>query len=205
MLKSTLAGTSAPRLVPRLARLPACQIGAVLIAASLALAACAPRAGPISNTAAPGKAANSAKQQAARTQYADIPVPKGRKINIDKTVVVGTDVWYGQLTFDTGHSAETMFDFYTRELPNYGWRRITSVRAQTSFMTYDRLNRVMTLAIKPNRLLGSEVMITVSPREQTREQTREQAEPLAPPPQAGALAPAPVTQNPLFPPPQPPR
>ncbi len=202
MPKPALAGPPAPNPPSPPARL----FGAALIAASLTLAACAPGAGPMSASAAPGSAAgkdasNTAKQQSARVQYADIPVPRGRKINIDKTVVVGTDVWYGQLTFDTNHSAEAMFDFYIRELPNYGWRKITSVRAQTSFMTYDRESRVMTLAIKANRIRGSEVMITVSPREQTRER----GNPLAPPPVAGALLPAPVIQAPLLPPPQPQR
>ncbi len=174
-----------------LAMRPAPLMVAALIIASLALAACAPGAGPLSRSASTGNntaGAANAKQQAAQVQYSDIPVPKGRKINIDKTVVVGTDVWYGQLTFDTSHSAESMFNFYTRELPNYGWRKITSARAQTSILTYDRQNRVMTMAIQPNRIRGSEVMITVSPREL--------AQPQAPAPRAAT--PAPVT---LAPPP----
>jgi hypothetical protein len=172
-----------------------------MLAAALMLAACAPGAGPISRSASPGNdnATGNTKQQAAPVEYADIPVPKGRKINVDKTVVVGTDIWYGQLTFDTSHSAESMFIFYTRELPNYGWRKITSVRAQTSFMTYERQNRVMTMAIKPNRIRGSEVMITVSPREA--------AQPLAPAPRAGtpapmSLAPPPSSPSSLSPQPQ---
>ena len=180
MLKSTLVGPMRP----------AKSLVAVLIAASLTLAACAPGAGPMSRSASTGNstAGANAKQQATQVQYSDIPVPKGRKINVDKTVVVGTDVWYGQLTFDTSHSAEAMFNFYTRELPNYGWRKITSARAQTSILTYDRQNRVMTMAIQPNRIRGSEVMITVSPREL--------AQPQAPAPRAAT--PAPVT---LAPPP----
>ena len=180
MLKSTLVGPMRP----------AKSLVAVLIAASLTLAACAPGAGPMSRSASTGNstAGANAKQQAAQVQYSDIPVPKGRKINVDKTVVVGTDVWYGQLTFDTSHSAEAMFNFYTRELPNYGWRKITSARARTSILTYDRQNRVMTMAIQPNRIRGSEVMITVSPREL--------AQPQAPAPRAAT--PAPVT---LAPPP----
>ena len=187
---------SEPTLLRPLKRQLAPSLAAVLIAASLTLAACAPGAGPLSRSASSGNstAAGNGKQQATQVQYSDIPVPRGRKINIDKTVVVGSDVWYGQLTFDTSHSAESMFNFYTRELPNYGWRKITSARAQTSFLTYDRQNRVLTMAISPNRIRGSEVMITVSPREQ--------ATPLGPTPQPGAPTPAPVT---LAPPPSSPQ
>ncbi len=141
---------------------------AIILAAALMLAGCTPRS-PLGGGGNAGTSKGDAagtRQQAKQVQFADIPVPKGRKINVDKTVVVGTQVWFGQLTYDTSHGAAAMFDFYGRELPNYGWRKITSVRAQTSFMTYDRENRVMTIAIQENRIRGSEVTITVSPREE---------------------------------------
>ncbi len=171
------------------ARLPATLLFAAIILAAMMLAGCTPRSPVGSGGNATSKGAG-AQQQARQAQFTDIPVPKGRKINVDKTVVVGTDVWYGQLTYDTNHSATTMFEFYDRELPGYGWNKITSVRAQTSIMTYDRGNRVMTVAITPNRILGSEVMISVSPREKTKSP--------APP------AAAPVTSQPLSPAPLPP-
>ena len=173
-------------------RFPALLPAAVILAAALILAGCTPRS-PLGGGASAGmsKGAAGARQQARDVQFADIPVPKGRKINVDKTVVVGTDVWYGQLTYDTNHSAESMFEFYTRELPGYGWRKITSVRARMSIMTYDRQNRVLTVAITPNRILGSEVMISVSPREQHQSP--------APPPAVSPGRSAPVTSQPLAP------
>ena len=181
---------------PRARLFPALQPAAIILAAALILAGCTPRS-PLGGGASAGmsKGAAGARQQARDVQFADIPVPKGRKINVDKTVVVGTDVWYGQLTYDTNHSAESMFEFYTRELPGYGWRKITSVRARMSIMTYDRQNRVLTVAITPNRILGSEVMISVSPREQPQS--------LAPPPAVSPGRSAPVTSQPLAPAPLP--
>ena len=177
-------------------RFPALLPAAVILAAALILAGCTPRS-PLGGGAGAGmsKGAAGARQQARDVQFADIPVPKGRKINVDKTVVVGTDVWYGQLTYDTNHSAESMFEFYTRELPGYGWRKITSVRARMSIMTYGRQNRVLTVAITPNRILGSEVMISVSPREQPQSP--------APPPAVSPGRSAPVTSQPLAPAPLP--
>ncbi len=180
---------------------------ACLIALALTVSACAPRKSSGTATMGPGKTATgnskAAGQQAAPIEFADIPVPKGRKINVDKTMVVGTDVWFGQLTYDTNHSAESMFNFYHRELSDYGWRKITAVRAQTSFLTYERQNRIMTIAITPNRLLGSEVTITVSPRESSLPAPA--PAPLNVPSNipAGnpAPAPAPITAPPLAPPP----
>ena len=164
--------------------------GVLLLAAILVLAGCAQTAG-IMPTASKS-AGKSGKGQPMASQFPDIPIPKGVRRNVDKTVVVGTRTWYGQLTLTTlTHSADTMFDFYTRELPNYGWNKITSVRAPTSILSYDRENRILTIAIQASRIAGSEITLTVSPREEPQ--------PAAP---AGALIqPAPVSPAPLRPPP----
>ena len=112
-------------------------------------------------------------------------------------MVVGTRTWFGQLSLESSYTANAMFDFYARELPNYGWRKITSVRAKTSFLTYDRQNRVMTIAIQQNRIRGSEVTITVSPRETGPPPTLGRG-PGAPPPTLGG---GPGAQPPTMPPP----
>lgn len=109
----------------------------------------------------------NAAQKTKMIEFADIPIPKSREINLNKTMVVGTELWFGRLTFETGLSAENMFTFYTRELTNYGWEKITAVRSQTSLMTYERNNRILNIAIEQNRILGSEVTITMSPRDQS--------------------------------------
>jgi hypothetical protein len=106
-------------------------------------------------------------QKTKMLEFSDIPIPKSREINLDKTMVVGTELWFGRLTFETGLSAEKMFTFYIRELTNYGWEKITAVRSQTSLMTYGRNDRIINIAIEPNRIHGSEVRITMSPREQS--------------------------------------
>jgi len=143
--------------------------GALAIAGALLLGGCTQTAGvfPSGGANSSGKDGN-AKNKRVSSQFADLPVPKGAKMNIDKTFVVGTETWFGQLTLDTNHNANTMFDFYERELSNYGWRKITSVRAKTSILGYDRDNRIMTIAIQPGRILGSEISITVSPREKSQ-------------------------------------
>jgi hypothetical protein len=162
-------------------------LGLCLIAAILVVAGCAQTAS-IRPTGSPS-AGKDGKGTPIASQFLDIPIPKGVRRNVDKTVVVGTKTWFGQLTLTTlTHSADTMFDFYSRELPNYGWRRLTSVRAPTSILSYDRENRILTIAIQASRITGSEITLTVSPRETSQP--------------AGALTqPAPVSPAPLNPPP----
>lgn len=156
------------------ARRRAMPAAAWLMGAALAVAGCTQMAPLRSSTTPPpapaagagdgGKPASQSKPSPA--QFSDLPIPQGAKLNVDKTLVVGTQTWYGQLSLDTSHNADTMFDFYSRELANYGWRRIAAVRAPTSILTYDRDERVLAIAITPSRVYGSEITITVSPREQ---------------------------------------
>lgn len=181
---------SAPRRL--FAALPASYLSVFLLAAMLVLAGCAQTAGiaPSGGTVS----AKGGKGKQVSAQFSDLPVPKGAKMNVDKTVVVGSKTWFGQLTLDTSHSADSMFNFYSRELPNYGWRRIASLRAPTSILTYDRQSRVLYIAIKPSRIRGSEITITVSPKEEN---------PPPPTPQPGAAIPTAPAGAPLGPPPQP--
>lgn len=184
-------------------RRPAAPAVAWLAGAALVLAGCAQLAPlrappaapkPAASEGAGGKTAGQIKPSPA--QFSDLPIPQGAKLNVDKTLVVGTQTWYGQLSLDTSHNADTMFDFYSRELANYGWRRIAAVRAPTSILTYDRDERVLAIAITPSRVYGSEITITVSPREQPM------------PAMPGGAAPAPAgptvgpgANEPLMPPP----
>ena len=183
-----------PFSVPRqpFSGLSAFFLSALPLAATLILAGCAQTAAIApSGGAVIGK---DGKGKQVSTQFSDLPVPKGAKMNVDKTVVVGTKIWFGQLTLDTSHGADVMFNFYSRELPNYGWRRIASIRAPTSILTYERHNRVLYIAIRPSRIRGSEVTITVSPKEE------------APPTPStllpGAAIPAPPAGTPPAPPPR---
>jgi len=143
-----------------------CYLVAGLFSLNILISSCAP--GKLSNMNIEKNSPKPiSKNQASIVEFSDIPMPKSREINLDKTMVVGTNVWFGRLTFDTGRSGEEMFLFYTRELKNYGWKKITAVRAQTSLMTYEHESRILSIAIKDNPLHGSEVGITMSPKEQS--------------------------------------
>lgn len=96
--------------------------------------------------------------------FPDIPIPEGANMIVDKTLVVGTDKWFGQLALTAGQSPVAIFDFYRNRLPQFGWDEITSVRAPTSVLTYDREDRIMQMQITSTTLRGSEILITVSPR-----------------------------------------
>lgn len=96
--------------------------------------------------------------------FPDLPIPQGAKMNVDRTLVVGTDDWFGQLVLEASGNAFQMFDFYRNGLTKFGWAEITSVRAPVSVLTYEREQRVLQMQIKGGSLSGSVITITVSPR-----------------------------------------
>ena len=97
--------------------------------------------------------------------YTDIPVPQGASMNLDKTLAFGTgDTWTGRLNQDVKQTLHETFDFYLREMPNFGWTPITAVRGDISVLTYYRGNRIATIAMEPRSFNGTSVELTVSPR-----------------------------------------
>jgi hypothetical protein len=176
--------TARPRIRPRLAA----------FFAALALSACAqtagvvPSASPTAESGQPGAPVG--------IQFSDIYIPQGAKIYVDKTMIFGTDPWYGQLALGASADANQTFDQFRRDMPGFGWQEIQAIRAPTSFITYTKDARVLTVQIQGTTLRGSDVTITVSPRESGRG-TAGPAAPAdsGPPPAFRPVPPAPVTRG----------
>lgn len=139
-------------------------LSALMLASVIALSGCAETAslqgGGFSSNASAGGTGNSATTSI----FPDIPIPEGAKMNVEKTLVVGTDNWFGQLALEVSSGPVAMFDFYRTRLPQFGWQEITSVRAPVSVLTFDREDRILQMQIASTTLRGSEITITVSPR-----------------------------------------
>ena len=50
-------------------------------------------------------------------------------------------------------------------MPNFGWREITSIRSDISLITYERGGRIANVRIDSSSTIGTEVWVTVSPRD----------------------------------------
>jgi hypothetical protein len=139
--------------------------GFLLIPCMAALVGCAETASISGNQATNSVESVSANATAPQPSiFPDLPIPQGAKMNLDRTLVVGTEDWFGQLVLEASGNAFQMFDFYRNGLPKFGWSEITSVRAPVSVLTYEREQRVLQMQIKGGSLSGSMITITVSPR-----------------------------------------
>ena len=107
------------------------------------------------------------KKVSTYTQFSDMPFPSGAIIDVERTTVVGSRPWYGQLTFSVSSNVSSVFEFFDTKMETYRWQKITSVRAETSILTFIRQNRVLSISIKEKTLKGTKVTIVSSPFNQT--------------------------------------
>jgi hypothetical protein len=136
---------------------------------ALGLAACA------EGTAVTANNAPSAAEEAAAGSSAQIMVlakgtalPAGYKVDPSRTMIFGTDEkWTGRLTYTAAGSADEVFDFLHREMPNFGWVEISAMRSDNSLLTFssESTGRLATINIRRGSVIGStQVDMVVAPQ-----------------------------------------
>ncbi len=137
---------------------------ALVVLTSLALTACAGQGRSVLSPDA-GNSDQKKPTQASFTRFPDLPMPVKAEMDMSKTLVFGTnDAWIGRMVITSSHGSNDMFDFYKQEMPGFGWQEITSIRSDSSVMTYTRGQRVATIQINGATLRGANITITVSPK-----------------------------------------
>ena len=135
----------------------------VTLISALALGACSQSIGL---TATPSDNKQGSAPQPSFAQFSDIPIPTGAVMNLERTLVLGSnEVWVGRLVISSSHKSADMFAFFKQRSPEFGWQEVTSVRSEISVLAFTRAERVMTVQIQSKTLRGSEMDITVAPRE----------------------------------------
>jgi len=101
------------------------------------------------------------------TQFNDIPVPAGADMDLERSLVLGEqDTWIGRLVMTVSANPGKTFDFYFGEMPRFGWSPVTTIRAETSVLTYVRADRIATIQVQGRTITGSIVSMTISPKGQ---------------------------------------
>ncbi|GAB6052055.1 hypothetical protein JCM17960_08750 [Magnetospira thiophila] len=137
-----------------------------LLTGLLILGGCAATSGVSSNKSAESGQGGVSKAEKSFTQFPDIPVPTRSDMDVERTLVFGSDGgWFGRLVMTSRHGVSAAFDFYKQEMPGFGWEAVTMVRSAQSVLTYSREGRIATIQISDATLTGSDISITVSPRQ----------------------------------------
>ncbi len=134
----------------------------------LAVAGCSGMSGSGSSSPQTSAGPNGGPPQPGFAQFTDIPIPPKNTIDLDRTLVFGTDRdWIGRVSMSTSMGVSEVYDFYKREMPKLGWAELTSVRSATSVLTYQMDNRVATITVTSTRFgLGAQIDFFMNPRVQ---------------------------------------
>lgn len=122
-----------------------------------------------SSAAAPGADAGPADAAATNAagfaRFSDIPMPPKNSIDLDRTIVFGTERdWIGRIALSSSLNVSDTYDFYKREMPRFGWTELTSVRSATSVLSYQMDNRIATIQVSGQRFGGSTIDFWMNPR-----------------------------------------
>ena len=95
----------------------------------------------------------------------DIPFPKKTSLDINNSLILGEGTnWSGQLILEVPENKIKVFNFYIRNLGDYGWKEQTTIRGEVSVLSYLGPNkRVAIISISKKGFNSSDVLITVSP------------------------------------------
>ncbi len=133
-------------------------IGFCLILAGWGLSACAEKESvkatppPATASTATAPAPNMAPIAAGTA------LPAGYKIDLERTIIFGTnEKWTGRLAYTTSTSADAVFDFLHKEMANFGWMEVTSMRADPSLLALNSpaTGRSAVITIARGSVLGS--------------------------------------------------
>ena len=99
------------------------------------------------------------------TRISDIPFLQGSRIDIEKSLVLGEGKsWSGQLLVSVPEKKIEVFNYYVKNLSEFGWKEQTTIRGETSILNFvGENNRVAVITIKEDRFSSSEVLISVAP------------------------------------------
>lgn len=139
---------------------------AVVALGTAAVAGCTGVAGSSADAAGgAGTTTEAAANQAGFARFSDIPMPPKNSIDLDRTIVFGTERdWIGRIALSSSLSVSDTYDFYKREMPRYGWTELTSVRSATSVLSYQLDNRIATIQVSGQRFGGATIDFWMNPR-----------------------------------------
>jgi len=104
--------------------------------------------------------------QVVTNSYADIPIAANDELAVDKSLLLNTgEQWIGRAVLKSKQDTVQAFEYYMTNMPTHGWINITSVQSEISVLSYEKGNRVATIQIERGTLRGSQISVTVSPRD----------------------------------------
>tara|TARA_B100000787_G_C16107515_1_gene256530 strand:- start:89 stop:646 length:558 start_codon:yes stop_codon:yes gene_type:complete len=99
------------------------------------------------------------------TRIADMPFVDETILIIEESLILGEGKsWSGQLLLSVPAPKAQVFNFYVKNLSDFGWKEQTTIRGKTSILNYvGENNRVAIITIEEARFDNAKVLVSVSP------------------------------------------
>ena len=105
-------------------------------------------------------------QEDVLNQFSDVAFPPETYLDLTKSVVVGSDEnWFGQIYFNSGLDANSVFNYFKEHMPDTGWFLIMEQQGNQIFLVYEKDLRTAIISISRKRS-GAETILAVAPRAQ---------------------------------------
>lgn len=128
------------------------------------LAACGGRSKPAPETAPVEARLPITPPPMAVTRPVDIPLPPHHSLDLDRTVMVGSDTeWLGRASMTAPIEPIGIWEYYRREMPRQGWTEISASENPNRVLFYQRGARVAVVEVWPGAN-GSRIDIWMNPR-----------------------------------------
>ena len=117
-------------------------------------------------TSADVSADQAPTQEDVLNQFSDVAFPPETYLDLTKSVVVGSDEnWFGQIYFNSGLDANSVFNYFKEHMPDTGWFLIMEQQGNQIFLVYEKDLRTAIISISRKRS-GAETILAVAPRAQ---------------------------------------
>jgi hypothetical protein len=71
--------------------------------------------------------------------FADIPIATNDSVDIKKSLLLNTgEQWIGRAVIKSSQNIEDAFTYYQANMPDKGWRAVTSVQSEVSILTFEK-------------------------------------------------------------------
>ena len=109
---------------------------------------------------------NEPTQEDVLNQFSDVAFPPETYLDLTKSVVVGSDEnWFGQIYFNSGLDANSVFNYFKEHMPDTGWFLIMEQQGNQIFLVYEKDLRTAIISISGKRS-GADTILAVAPRAQ---------------------------------------
>lgn len=96
--------------------------------------------------------------------FPDIPIPANHKIDLERSVIfTSPNQTVGKLTTEGAGDVNSLYNFYTTQMPTQGWSLVNSFQSATSSLYFSKPGKFVAIILEATGRSSSRVTLNVGP------------------------------------------